>query len=137
MSVISTYMANKLLDHSFGKTSYTMPTIYLALSTANPGDDGSGLTEPSSGGYARLTMSGSDMNAASSKGNSNTTDLTFTPATGSWGTITHIAVMDADTGGHVLFYDTIRDSGGDPISKAVSSGDVITISAGNLTAGIS
>jgi len=137
MSVISTYMANILLDHSFGKTSYTMPTIYLALSTANPGDDGSGLTEPSSGGYARLTMSGSDMNAASSKGNSNATDLTFTPATGSWGTITHIAVMDADTSGHVLFYDTIRDSGGDPISKAVSSGDVVTISAGNLTAGIS
>lgn len=31
MAELSTYLADKLLDHAIGKTSYTMPTAYLAL----------------------------------------------------------------------------------------------------------
>lgn len=31
MAELSTYLADKLLDHAIGKTSFTMPTVYLAL----------------------------------------------------------------------------------------------------------
>lgn len=31
MPELSTYLANKLLDHAIGRTSYTMPTVYAAL----------------------------------------------------------------------------------------------------------
>jgi hypothetical protein len=31
MAELATYLANKLLDHAIGRTSFTMPTVYLAL----------------------------------------------------------------------------------------------------------
>ena len=31
MAVLSTYLADKLLDHANGKTAYTMPTVYVGL----------------------------------------------------------------------------------------------------------
>src|SRR5439155_8163515 len=31
MAELSSYLANKLLDHAIGKTAFTMPTAYLAL----------------------------------------------------------------------------------------------------------
>lgn len=34
MAELSTYLANKQLDHAIGKTSFTMPTAYLGLLTA-------------------------------------------------------------------------------------------------------
>ena len=34
---LSAYLANKLLDHMLGKTSYTMPSVYISLHTADPG----------------------------------------------------------------------------------------------------
>ena len=37
MAAISTYLGNKLLDHSLGSTSFTMPAnVYVALYTATP-----------------------------------------------------------------------------------------------------
>lgn len=44
----SDYLENKLLDHQLGKTSYTMPTVYVGLFTAAPSDSGGG-TEVSGG----------------------------------------------------------------------------------------
>ena len=42
MGSFSNYWENELLDHLFGKGSYTPPTIYVGLSTTDPGDDGAG-----------------------------------------------------------------------------------------------
>ena len=61
MGGFSDYWENKILDHIFGKGSYTPPTIYVGLSTADPTDDGSGLAEPSGNGYARKQTSASDL----------------------------------------------------------------------------
>ena len=49
-------LSQQLLDHVFGNATYAQPTnIYIALSTADPGDTGSGLSEPVGDGYTRVT----------------------------------------------------------------------------------
>lgn len=37
MAALSTYLANKLIDHHRGLTSYTMPTVYMALFRCSAG----------------------------------------------------------------------------------------------------
>lgn len=48
----SDYWEDATLNHLFGKAAYTAPTIYVGLSTTQPAEDGTGVTEPSAGGYA-------------------------------------------------------------------------------------
>jgi len=104
------YLENKILDHITGKTSFTMPTCYVGLSTADPGEDASGLAEPSDSGYARVTTSGSDWDAASGGAIANAAAITFPTATGSWGTITHFALFDATSDGNMLASGALTDS---------------------------
>lgn len=101
---IGTYLANELLDHVFKVGSYSPPTIYVGLSTANPGDDASGLAEPSGNNYARKDHSA--WNTASGGATSNDGDITFATPSGSWGEITYQVIMDAATDGNLLFYST-------------------------------
>lgn len=126
MGSFGDYLENKVLDHVVGKTSYTMPTVYVGLSTADPLDDASGLAEPSGNGYARVTTSGADWNAASGGATDNANDLTFPEATGSWGTITHFALFDAATAGNMLAHGSLTTS------KTIGSGDTAKFAAGDL-----
>ena len=51
---MSNYLTDKLYDHVLRNTAYTSPaTIYLALYTVLPADDGTGGTEVTGGSYAR------------------------------------------------------------------------------------
>ena len=126
MGGFSDYWENKILDHIFGKGSYTPPTIYVGLSTADPTDDGSGLAEPSGNGYARTQTSASDWNAASNGSLDNAGDVTFAQATGSWGTITHFALFDAATAGNILAHGVLSQS------KAIGNSDTARFQAGDL-----
>jgi hypothetical protein len=126
MGSFSNYLENKLLDHLFGKASYTSPTIYVGLSTADPLDDGSGLAEPSGNGYARVQTAAADWNAAVNGLIDNANDITFPQATGSWGTITHFALFDAATGGNMLAHGALSQS------KAINNGDTAKFAAGAL-----
>jgi len=126
MGSFSDYWENKILDHVFGKSTYTPPTIYVALSTADPTDDGSGLSEPSGSGYAREQTSVSDWDTAFGGALDNTNDITFSEATGSWGTITHFALIDAASGGNVLAYGALSQS------RTIGSGDTAKFAAGDL-----
>ena len=126
MGSFSNFWENEILDHLFGKGSYTPPTIHVGLSTADPGDDGSGLSEPSGNGYARVQTSGGDWNAASGGQLDNANDITFDQATGSWGTVTHFALMDAATGGNMLAHGTLSQS------ETINSGDTAKFAAGDL-----
>lgn len=91
----------ELLDHVLKTGAYSVPTnIYVALSTADPLDDESGIAEPSGGSYARVVMNAWD--AAASRATENTNKISFPQATGNWGTITHWAIYDAITGGNFL-----------------------------------
>jgi hypothetical protein len=126
MGGFSDYWENKILDHIFGKGSYTTPTIYVGLSTADPTDDGSGLAEPSGNGYARTQTSASDWNAASNGSLDNASDITFAQATGSWGTITHFALFDAATAGNMLAHGVLSQS------KTIVNSDTARFQAGDL-----
>ena len=126
MGSFSNYLEDELLDHVFGKGSFAPPAIYVALSTADPLDSGSGLAEPSGNGYARVQTTGTDWNAASGGAIDNANAITFNEATGSWGTITHFALMDAASGGHLLVHGALSTS------KSISSGDTVKFAAGDL-----
>lgn len=127
MSAASDFLENKVLGHVLGGTAYTAPgTLYLGLFTSNGGlenNTAGSQTEISGGSYAReevtFTVSG---NTAT-----NSATVTFDPATGNWGTITHVAVMDASTSGNVLFWGAVTTE------KTIESGDTFQVSSGNLS----
>lgn len=125
MGAASNYLELELLDHVFGKGAYTPPTVYAALFTSNPDEDASG-TEVSGGSYARKSTVAGDWNAASSGAIDNANAITFTTATADWGLVTHVALYDAESAGHLLFYGELTDS------KQVYSGDTVTIAAGDI-----
>src|SRR5690606_40337569 len=95
----SNYTAQAVLNSLFGKTSNfgelaSRPTIYVALSTADPLEDGSGVAEPAGNGYARAATTPADWNDATLADPSvinNANAIAFPQATGAWGTITHFA----------------------------------------------
>ena len=102
MGSFSNYWEDKILNHIFGKNIYSPPTIYVALSTANPLDDASGIVEPTGNAYTRVETSPSDWNVATGGSISNADDIAFPKAKGNWETITHFALFDAASGGHML-----------------------------------
>lgn len=124
MAEFSNYLENKVLDHVLRNTSYTSPTtVYVGLFTSDPTDAGSG-TEVSGGSYARQTLS---VTTASGGIVTSSADVTFPQATASWGTISHIGILDALTSGNLLMHTPLTTS------KAIDNGDILKITSGNLT----
>lgn len=128
MSAASDYLENKVLDHVLTATAYTQPgTRYLALFTANTGlETNSPSAEVSTSGtaYARQTVT---FASASSGQSATNATVTFDTATANFGTITHVAVMDAQTSGNVLFHGAVTTS------KTIETGDTFQVTSGNLT----
>ena len=120
----SNYLETEILDHVFGGSAYTAPsTLYLALHTANPDEDGSGTEVTTVGtAYARATV------AFTTSGNttSNTAAVEYSTATANFGTVSHVAVWDASTGGNMLAYAALTSS------KTIETGDVFRVPAGDL-----
>lgn len=117
---LSDYLENKLLDHFLGTTSYTMPSVYVALYTVAPSDAGGG-TEVSGGSYARQAAT---FTAASGGATSNDSNLDFTdmPAC----TVVAIGVFDALTTGNLLVHGTLT------ANKSLDAGDTLRIATGDL-----
>ena len=123
MSFSNTYETH-VLNYVFTTTSVTRPTAwYLALFTSNPAEDASGSEVSASGtAYARqsaaFTVSG---NAAS-----NSAAIEFPTATASYGTVTHVGVYTASSGGDLIAYAALSTS------KAIDTGDVFRVPSGDL-----
>lgn len=126
MSAASDYLEDKLLDHVLTATAYTQPSVrYLALFTATTGlEENTPSAEISGGAYVRKEITFDAANAGSS---ASAATVTFDTATANWGTVTHIAVMDAATSGNVLFHGAVTTP------KTIETGDTFQVSAGNLT----
>lgn len=128
----SDYAENKVLEHLVGKTSFTMPTVYIALVKAPVTDSSTGTSiaanEPSGGSYSRVAVAGTVWGSASggSITNSNT-KITFPTASASWGTVTYYALVDASSGGNILAWGDLT------ASKTVDSGDTIEFPLSSLT----
>jgi hypothetical protein len=124
MAEFSNYLENKVLDHVLRNTSYTSPsTVYVGLFLSDPTDAGSG-TECTGSAYARQTLS---VTTASGGIVTSSADVTFPQATGSWGAITHLGLLDALTSGNLLMHTPLTTS------KTIDNGDILKISSGNLT----
>ena len=125
MAGFSDYLEDKVLDHVFGGTAYTAPaTLYVALYTVAPDDTGGG-TEVTGGSYARqtstFTVSGTDPTTAT-----NAAAIEYPTATGDYGTVVAVGILDALSGGNLLAYADLTTS------KTVSTGDVFRFDAGDL-----
>ena len=121
MSFSNTF-ETRVLTWVFTSGSATRPTAwYVALFTTNPAEDASG-TEVSGGGYVRqsatFTVSG---NTASNSG-----AIEYPTATAGYGTVSHVGVFDASSGGNLIAYAALTTS------KTIETGDVLRIPAGDL-----
>lgn len=121
----------KMLDHYTGKTSYTVPTWYVALSTTTPTEAGATFTEPSNGGYIRQTLTAGTWTAATGGDPSSTSyggAITFPVATGGWGTVTHFGLFSVATQstGLVRFWGTLTNA------KAIQTSDTASFAANTM-----
>ena len=121
MSFSNTF-ENRVLTWVFTTGSATRPTSWhVALFTTNPAEDGSG-TEVSGGAYARqsatFTVTGNTATNAAA--------LEYAVATAPYGTVTHVGIYDASTGGNLIAYAALTSS------KNIDTGDVLRIPAGDL-----
>jgi len=125
MAALSDYAENLLMNWMMTTDSVTRPTAwYVALYTAAPSDSGGG-TEVSGNGYSRQALT---VGTASGTGGttSNTSNITFTAAGGNWGTITHIGIHDASSGGNLLWHGAMS------ASKTIADGDTLQFNTGNI-----
>jgi hypothetical protein len=103
---LSTYAANKLLEHYVGKSTYSQLTnLYAFLSEGSPGDDFSGVNEPSGNGYARVAAN--SWTAVSAGAADNSALIQFPKATGDWrsgNNLTYAGLYDASSAGNGLVY---------------------------------
>jgi hypothetical protein len=122
----SNYLENKIIDHVLRNTAYTPPaTVYVALFTSACSDAAVGTEVSTSGtGYSRKSAT---FNAASGGSTSNSATVDFGTASGTWGTVSHFAIMDASTGGNHLYY------GGLTTPKTIQNGDAFRFNSGSLT----
>lgn len=126
MGAFSDYLEDALLDHGLNNgraLAYTpATTLHIALFTSSGGLENNTegeQTEVSGGSYARQALNGTDnyFEPASSGATTNHADIEFPVATGDWGTITHMAIMDALTSGNVLYWGELT------ASKIIETGD--------------
>lgn len=117
MSAKSTYLENKFLDWLFRAQTFSPPaTMYIGLvtSASSAGSPGSEVT---GGSYARVSIASSLANwagtqSAGSTGastgtsgqTSNNVVLTFPAPTGNWGTVVGFIIMDASSGGNMIYF---------------------------------
>lgn len=141
MSASSNYVEERVLDFWLKNNSLTTTapaTVHVALFNTDDSTgavDQGGVTddlesgtitaECSGGGYSRQAVTfGTITNGAVS----NSGNLTWTTATdGNWGTITHVAVMDAASAGNVLFYGALDTA------REILQDDTFQITTGSLT----
>jgi len=122
-------MANDLTD--LGENAMCLALVgttakWLALYTAVADAEAGTATEVSGGSYGRVDASGS-WAAAASGAKATNADISFTEATGDWGTVTHFGLCTAETAGDIILIKALT------ASRAISTGITATFAAGDLT----
>lgn len=124
----SDYLENAVLDHIFGGGDFSRPaSLFVALFTTAPTDGGGGV-EVSGGSYARAEAVNNPTNwpSAAAGMKNNGTQIVFPTATADWGTIAAFAIMDASSGGNLLYWGAVAPP------KVVASGDTASFPAGDI-----
>lgn len=120
MGSLSDYSENVVVEHIIGENAYTsVATVYLALSSTDPLDTGAGITEPVGNNYSRTAIT---FGAASTRRVTQSGDVTFGQASGSWGAaLAYWAIYDASTSGNMLAHGALGTS------KSVVNGNTPTV----------
>ena len=133
MSAFTNFAEDKIINVWLRvEATYKPAAIHIGLwtTTLTDASTGSSGTEVSGGSYAREEVAQADASWDATAGGDghtqNTSDITFTTASGNWGTITDVGILDAATTGNMLFYGALS------ASKVVNSGDTFKFNAGDL-----
>lgn len=127
---LSNYAENKLLDHLLKVAAFTRPAnLFLATCTADPGETGTGgtIVEPDAAdAYARQPCD--DWTEAASRASANSVAIVYPEATGTWGALTHFAILDTVTlaAGNIIAYGLITPN------KTITTSDQLEIAIGDL-----
>lgn len=128
MASATDYTENLILTWLLTLSSTTRPTSwYLALFTSATSDSTPGTEVGTGIGYTRMPIQFSVTQAAGVTRARNLNTITFPTATSNWGTITHIGVFDASTGGNMLFHNILTSS------KTIYTGDILSIQVQELS----
>ena len=140
MGAFSNYSSKKLLDHIFanGRAQTWSPpaALYLGLFTSGAGlanNTPGEQTEVSGGAYAREKLNGTTNYFRPADGFEAVlhADVDWAVATADWGTITHVAVLDAASGGNVVLWSPLTTS------KLIETNDIMGVLATDLVASLS
>jgi len=116
MSGLSTYSEEILLD-----ALLALAPTFIALFTDDPTDANTG-TEVAAASYIRkaitLVRTDSSLN--------NTNSVSFDESTEAWGTVTHCAIFDSETGGNQIINETLVNT------KSIGVGETMTFPIGSL-----
>lgn len=110
MASIATYLSNKVLDKVFGRTDFTAAaTLYLALYSVAPNSDGSGGTELTGGGYARVAITNDITSFPNAAARQKLNDVEIGPfandgTAGDWLPAVAWKILDANSGGNVYTF---------------------------------
>lgn len=128
MASMANFMEESVLNHFFRGQTITSPSqVYVGLYISDPTDNDTG-TEVNGAGYARQAISFSSPTQSSGKAViQNNSKIEFPVAGANWGTVTHIGIRTAATGGSLLSYAPLA------ISKGVNTGDQITFDVNSVT----
>jgi hypothetical protein len=136
----TTYLENKLLSLLFKNNagSFSTPgnSIYVGLATAVSNAEAGTVTEVNTStqdaNYTRQQVNAAGWTLASSSADqqtvTNAANIEYSASSGvATYTVTHAFIADASSGGNILFVGALD------ASKAIASGDIFRINAGNLT----
>lgn len=139
MGAFSDYSSKKVLDHMFSNgraQTWTPPSsLHIGLFTSGDGlanNTAGDQDEVSGGSYTRKTLNGSENYFRPASGFEAVlhADVDWAVATADWGTISHIAVLDAASGGNVILWSPLTTA------KLIETNDIMGILATDLVASL-
>lgn len=119
---------NAIINHFLRNTSQTpAATIYVGALTAVTNEETGSVTEVSttSTGYVRKAIT---IGAPTAGVATNSAQVDFDVATGSWGTVTYLGLYDASSSGNLLAVSAALSP-----SQTITTGQQLSISAGAAT----
>lgn len=127
MSEMTKYLQEIIVDMILFDASFSpSPVIYVGL-LSSLSSDGELYSEINGNGYARQVIS---FDAPTGGVSASSTTVTFPTPTADWGTVTHVGIFTAATGGNMLYYETLSF----PITILEDS--IVNITEGSLSVSI-
>ncbi len=130
------YLETKFLNVLRGQPFSAPSTCYIGLFMTSPTDDGSKGIEANYTGYERVAITFDEPEEMNSgMGIKNSDNATFAQSTSDSGTVTHIGICDAQTGGNMLAYGQLTEPLPIKANEAPTmiKGEIIFYLNGNLS----